>query len=226
MAVPNPATDPLWAYNTLAWTNQNDGSAGTLTKNVEGAALTGAAMTNNSFLSEPEALSGFIARSLDPAVNSVSGNTGTALSANTTTYVAAIQVVDPALTSKVVISAKYTTTADTFAFGLYNFAGAQIATVTGVACTTSFAPVVGTWSTATVLSPGTYYIALTPSSTHTTLQTTTLTVENALLPQATTFAANVLNWRFFSATVTAGTVPSSLSGTVAGTTTGWFAGLA
>jgi hypothetical protein len=219
MAAPSPATDPLWAYDTPGWTNQGN------TGDTIGTQLTGAPFSANAFLGEPEALSGYIARSIDPALNSVSGTTGTAISANTTGYFAALEVMNPALTKKIVVSTKYTTSADTLSMALYNFAGVQVATITGVAQTTSFAPVIGTWSTAATLGPGTYYVGLCASSTHTTLQTTTLTVEQSLLAQATTFAANVLNWRFFTATITANTLPTTLSGTIVGGTVGWFAGL-
>lgn len=215
-----PTTDPNWAWDTPGWTNQGN------TSDVEGAQLSGATLTNNAYLSEPEALSGFIARSMDPALNSLTSS-NYSLAATTTAAWAAIQVLDPCVTSKVTIFAKYSATSATAGLGLYNFNGTLIASCTSASLGASNAVVTTSWSTAAVLAPGPYYIGVVTKtgSGFVSLAATTLTVENALLAQATTFAANVLNWRFFSATVTANTLPATLSGTIAGTTNGWFVGL-
>lgn len=216
-----PTADPNWAWDIPGWTNQGN------TGDTEGSQLGGAQLSNNAFLSEPEALSGFIARSMDPAINSVTAGTPYSLGATTLAAFAAVQVLDPVVTSKVTIFAKYSATSATAGIGLYNFAGTQIASCTSAGLTSSNAAYTTSWGTAAVLSPGTYYIGVVThsGSGFVDFAATTLTVENALLAQATTFAANVLNWRFFSATVTANTLPATISGTIASTTYGWFVGL-
>lgn len=220
MAAPTPATDPNFAWDTQGWTNQGN------TGDVEGTNLYPASLGANQYLVEPEALSGFIARSMDPALNSVASGTYNLL-ATTTAAFAAVQVLEPAITSKVTIFAKYSATSAVAGLGLYNFAGTQLTTCNSSALTASNAAYVTSWATPQVLAPGIYYVG---GVTHSgagflDFQATALTVENSLLAQATTFAANVLNWRFFSATVTANTLPATISGTIAGTAGGWFVGL-
>lgn len=223
-----PTVDPNWAWNVPGWNVQGGTAASPTTGpgDTEGQNLTGAQLSNNAFLSEPEALSGYIARSMDPALNSLT-SAFYSLAATTTAAFAAVQVLDPVVTSKVTIFAKYSTTSAVAGVGLYNFAGTQIATCNSAALGASAGVITTSWSTAAVLSPGTYYIGVVThsGSGFVDFAATALTVENALLGQATTFAANVLNWRFFSATVTANTLPATISGTIAGTTNGWFVGL-
>jgi hypothetical protein len=136
-------------------------------------------------------------------------------------------VLDPAVTSKVTIYAKYSATSATAGISLYNFQGAQVASCTSGALAASAGAITTSWSTATVLAPGVYYVGVVTKtgSGFVDFSATTLTVEQNLLAQATTFAASVLNWRFFTATVTANTLPTTLSGTIAGASNGWFVGL-
>lgn len=225
MTVVLNTNDPLYAYNTPGYTAVNEGNS-TTQYNTEGAQLTGlATMSNNAFLSEPESLSQFQARSMDPAVNSIASQT--AATSGTSELFAAVEVLNPFYTQKVTIFAKYSTTSAVAGIGLYNFAGTLLTSVNSGALTASYAATVTSWTTPVVVTPGTYYVGIVTHSGSgvVDLQGTTLTVENALLAQATTFAANVLNWRFFSATVSANTLASPISGTIAGATNGWFVGL-
>lgn len=217
--------DPLYAYNTPGYTNQNQGGSGYAALNIEGNVNTGVILPNNSYIGEPEALSGFAGRTIDPiAISNGAGGAGTAL-ANTVAYFAAVEVLNPVTTTKVVVVLKETTSGAVTNLGLYNFAGTRLTTSTVTPSTTAFAPYTGTWAAAQTLAPGTYYIGLSAAATNNTMATVTLTVEQSTLAQATTFAANVLNWRFFQATVVGGALPSPISGTIAGSTVGWFAGI-
>jgi hypothetical protein len=217
MAAPSPATDPIWAYNTPGWTNQGN------TGDVEGAQLTGTTFSANAFLSEPEGLSGYIARSIDPTVASL-GTTGQAMT-DTIAWFAAVEVLAPAQTKKLYLAVKYASAAEAIDCGLYNFAGVQLTTATVTPGSTTLYSASASWAAAQVLSPGTYYVGAVSTAANDTMASVTLSVEQATLPQATTFAANVLNWRFFQQTVSAGALPGSLTGSIAGSTVGWFAGL-
>ena len=217
MATPTPANDPLWAYDTPGWTNQGN------TGDTIGTQLTGTTFSVNAFLSEPEGLSGYIARSIDPTVASL-GTTGTAMS-STTAYFTAIELLAPAQTKKLYLAVKYASAAEAIDCGLYNFAGTQLTTATVTPGSTTLYNASASWAASQVLAPGTYYVGAVATAANDTMASVTLSVEQALLAQATTFAANVLNWRFFQQTVSAGTLPGSLTGTIAGSTVGWFAGL-
>jgi hypothetical protein len=216
-----PSTDPNWAYDTPGWTNQGN------TGDVEGSQLAGASFAGNAFLGEPEALSGYIARSIDPSVlSTVASNFLVMGTSSTTAYFAAVDVIAPAKTSAVVIYAKSVSSSTSANVGLYNSAGVQLTTA-APALTTSVAAVKTSWSAAQILAPGTYYVGVTTSAAvGVDLCGTSLTVEQALLPEATTFAAGVLNFRFFNVgSLTANSLPSPISGTISAGTYGFFVGL-
>lgn len=90
-----PTTDPNWAWDTVGWTNQ-----GNLGGDVEGQSLS--APGQGSMLVEPAALSGFIARSLDPDVTSV-GTSATLTFTTTVPVLFAVQVLEPVISTGVVV---------------------------------------------------------------------------------------------------------------------------
>jgi hypothetical protein len=156
MAAPSPTTDPLWAYDTPAWTSQGN------TGDTIGANL--GAPGQGSMLIEPAALSGFIGRSLDPDVTSA-GGAGAALTfATGVAQLAAIQVMDPAVTTKVLLNSNTPPVTPTYsAIGLYNATTGQQVAVTSTT-STNFNGAAGArsinWTASTVVSSGYYWIMI------------------------------------------------------------------
>lgn len=222
--------DPLYAYNTAGFTNQNDGVVGSLAANVEGAVGTVAAglLGNNQYIGEPEALSGYVARSMDPAVNSAQNSTKATFT-NQVLYLTALEVLDPAQTSKFVVSVGTVGGTSTTLFGLYNSVGAQVAasaSVSNIAAST----ISRNWTASAVLYPGTYWFGWlnTAAASGAVPFATAQTSEQTLL-SGTTFPGTTFRWISTGSSVAA--LPTSLTtgftgaGTVASFTTSWFAGI-
>lgn len=218
-----PTVDPNWAWNTPAWTNQGN------TGDTEGTNLNPALLGSNTYLTEPEALSGYVARSMDPAVNSAQNTTKATLT-NAVLYLAAMEVLAPAVTSKFVVSVGTVGGTSSTLFGLYTGVGTLIAADTAVANIPATS-ISRTWTTAVALAPGLYYFAWlnTAAASGAVPFGTSQTSEQSLLA-GTTFPGT--NFRFFSTGSALAALPASLStgftgaGTVASFTTSWFAGIA
>lgn len=218
-----PTTDPNWAWDTPGWTNQSN------TGDTEGTNNAPASLGSNTYLTEPEALSGFVARSMDPAVNSAQSSTKATFT-NQVIYVAAMEVLAPAVTSKFVVSVGTIGGTSTSYFGLYSAVGTQMATiavVNNIPATT----ISRSWTTAAVLAPGTYYFAwLNATAASGAVPYATAQTSEQTLLSGTTFPGST--FRFFSTGSGASTLPASLAtgftgaGTCASFTSSWFAGIA
>jgi hypothetical protein len=89
-----PTVDPNWAWDTPGWTNQGN------TSDTEGVQLAGQSNLGASVLIEPAALSGFLARTIDPDLSAVGAFALTA-SSTTSMYGALMQTYDPIITKNV-----------------------------------------------------------------------------------------------------------------------------
>lgn len=153
MPAPNPATDPLWAYNTLGWTNQGN------TGDIPTPGATG--IQGNQVLVEPASLSQYITRSLDPDIS----QTGSGITeSNSLMNCHLVEVLGPALTSKVSFNVQ---TADVTAptkkwWALVSWPSGIVVAVT--ANSTAVYGATGTttvsWTSPTVVASGLYYIVL------------------------------------------------------------------
>jgi hypothetical protein len=174
MATESPTTDPLWAYNVPGWTSQGN------TGDTIGANMAGPG--GGSMLIEPAALSGYLGRTLDPDVTAANGSAGTVTFATGTAIMAAMQIMEPALTSKVVLVGKAVGTSTHAYAGLYNATSGQLVAQTADRLATGFgATSVATaisWTTPTVISSGYYWLLLfIVTGTTTTLVGLTLSSE-------------------------------------------------
>jgi hypothetical protein len=221
-----PTLDPNWAWDTQGWTNQ-----GNLGGDVEGQNLNPSLLSANTYLTEPESLSGYVGRSMDPAVNSAGAANKQTPSVGVL-YLAAMEILAPAVTSKYVVSVATagTTTSSVFQ-GLYNNQGALVASNTAVG-TIAATTISRTWTTPAVLSPGLYYGAwLTGVAGAQAAQFygTAISAEQSLL-SGTTWPGTT--FRFLSTGSSLAALPASLatgftgSGTVASYGFAWFFGIA
>jgi hypothetical protein len=147
-----PTVDPNWAWDTPGWTNQGN------TQDVEGQNL--GAPGQGSMLIEPAALSGYVSRTLDPDVSSV--GTGSAFAfATGVANMAALQVLEPVTTSKVVFNIATAAATPTYScVGLYNAVSGSLVAQTSTT-SSNFTGTGGktlSWATATAISPGYYWV--------------------------------------------------------------------
>lgn len=184
MATPSPSNDPLWAYDTPGWTSQAN------TGDTIGANLPG--VSTAALLAEPAALSGYIARAIDPDTTSA-GGTGTTLSmTGGTAYLFAMQVVEPSYTTKVIVGGKTAGTSTHGWAALFNaYTGTQIA-ITADLTTTQFgtSTTAFNWASGAVIAPGYYYVMLlSVNSVAATLTAFTLSKEAQMLLTSTSCVA-------------------------------------
>lgn len=147
MAAPNPVTDPLYAYDTFGWTNQQTGD-------VPNVAQLGSA----SLLGPNEAIvQNYIAETLDPqsvthaAANIVSG----------TIYGAKLVLAAPAYVTNASIWSVAAGTATKLFTGIYNVNGALMSSSADVhAGLGTQVLVTGAQTAPVALSAGIYYVAL------------------------------------------------------------------
>lgn len=222
-----PTTDPNWAWDTPGWTNQ-----GNLGGDVEGQNLSPALLATNSFLNEPEGLSGFVSRSIDPAVNSaVVKGTGVATFTTAVLYLAAMEVLAPAVTKQVVVSVGTVGGTSTTLLGLYNSTGSLVASTVSIP-TIPATTIARSWVTPAVLAPGIYYGAwLNMTAASGAVPFANATSTEQLMLAGTTFPGTT--FRFFSTGTGLTTVLPPLlasgftgAGTVAATNFAWFMGIA
>jgi hypothetical protein len=222
-----PTTDPNWAWDTPGWTNQGN------TQDVEGQNLS--APGQGSMLIEPAALSGYIARTMDPDVTTIGGTGTNSTSTSQTCYLAAVQVLEPVTTGHI---AYYQTVAGVtsphFYMALYSATtGVQVAVTAdqGAGAATTFEKVA--WTTAVALSPGYYWVLrLSNATTTQKVAAYTLSAESQGLLSGT----SVLNYtvgtslRFAiggTGLTSLATPPAVLTSSmvVSADTQSWFAGL-
>lgn len=151
MAAPSPATDPLWAYDTPGWTNQN------ATGDIEGNNLTPVSF---EYLAEPAAASWYLARTMDPDLSAAAG---TVTPSNAALNCLLVWVPAPCLTHGAIFNP--TTTGVTISWNWCALVNAVNGVVMAVSAEQSAAPTSGTvyeytWSAATIIAPGFYYITL------------------------------------------------------------------
>jgi hypothetical protein len=220
-----PTVDPNWAWDTPAWTSQAN-TGDTIGTNLGSPG-------QGSMLVEPAALSGYIARTLDPDVSTTGAATFTFTSG--TVYLSAFQVMDPATTTKCVVAGKAVGTSAHAYAGLYNaVTGAQLAVTADL---TNFGTTAAShaWATAATLSPGYYWGAvMIVTGTTTTLTGVSFGAVNEAQLQLTGTAAIpfVLGTSLRFATGGTGltgltTLPTALaaSNVVSANNTGYFFGI-
>lgn len=154
-----PTTDPNWGWNTIGWTNQ-----GNLGGDVEGQSLS--APGQGSMLIEPAALSGYIARTLDPDVTSAGvGAITTATFVSGTPLLYALQVMEPAATTGVVVAGNTAGPPTHSIAALYNASSGALVVTTGDLLTAGFGTTTAkiAWTAATALAPGYYWVLLAES---------------------------------------------------------------
>lgn len=168
-----PTVDPNWAWNTPAWNSQTN-TGDTIGTNL-------GAPGQGSMLVEPAALSGYIARTLDPDVSAAGASSTLTLTSNTA-YLFNLQVMDPVSTTGVVISGKNAGTTTHAVAVLYNaVTGTQVAvTADLVAAAFGTAAAKIPWAAVTPIASGYYTVLLVAtSSVSPTLNAIPLTISEA-----------------------------------------------
>ena len=171
-----PTTDPNWAWDTPGWTNQGN------TSDVEGAQLS--APGQGSMLVEPAALSGYIARSMDPDVTSGGGTSTTTLFVTGTPFLFSMQVMDPVVTTGVAVAGAAAGPPTHSIAALYSASSGQLVANTADLGASGFGTAAAKipWAATTALSAGYYWVLLVESSgTMGTLTSFTLAAESQLL---------------------------------------------
>jgi hypothetical protein len=220
-----PTVDPNWAWDVPGWTNQGN------TGDTIGAQLGGnPAISGNAFLGEPEGLSAYIARSMDPTVLSAAKSAGTLVTG--TLYLAAMQVLEPVVSSKVVVSCATIGGTSTTYLGLYSLAGALVATTASIA-NIAASTISRNWVTSVALAPGVYYGAwLNTVAASGAVPNTNPQIAEQILLSGTTFPGTTLRYFSTGTGMTSGSLPVSLTtgftgaGTVASYANNWFIGIA
>jgi hypothetical protein len=226
-----PTVDPNWAYNTPAWSSQAN------TGDVEG---TGIVQGTISELVEPAALSGYITRTMDPDVSSAGVQTGSVGTVSGTAYLAAVQILQPAVSTKVNINVKTIPVTPTYsAIALFSSVTGQRLAITSTTSTNfnttgGVAGGVLNWTTPAVLSSGYYWaVLLSIAATGVILQGFPLAGES----QALLTGTGVLNYtvgsslRFATGSTNLtglAAMPTALTAAmvVSATASSWFAGIA
>jgi hypothetical protein len=224
-----PTVDPNWAWDVPGWNSQTN------TGDTIGANLGSPGQA--SMLVEPAAWSGYITRTIDPDVTAAAGAAGTFTPATGVVSMAIMQVMDPAVTTKVTILGKAVGTATHAYVGLYNAVSGQQVAITADQGASAF----GTgsaanslsWTVATPLASGYYWAALLfVTGTTTTLVGVSMSPESYKLGTGT--AAMPYGVGTTPRFVTGGTgltalttLPAALTASmvVSNSTTGYFVGL-
>lgn len=141
MAAPNPVTDPLYAYDTFGWTNQQNGDIPT---------VGGSQGVVAPYDAE---LSGFLASTMDSGVVT----TDALLPATNVFYGSLIYIGGPSRSTKFFSSPSTVGTATHAYVALLSATGT---TVAASADLTALASGAGSWATAPLLTAGYYYLGV------------------------------------------------------------------
>lgn len=232
-----PTVDPNWAWDIPGWTSQGGTAASPTTGPGDTIGQNLSSPGQGSMLIEPAALSGYITRTIDPDVTAASGAAGTFTPATGVVSMAAMQVMDPVVTTKVTVLGKAVGTAAHAYVGLYNAVSGQLVASTADQGASAF----GTgsaansisWVTPTALSSGLYWAALLfVTGTTTTLVGIVMSPESYKLGSSTAALPFTIGATPRFATGGTGltgltTLPTALttSMVISNSTTGYFVGL-
>jgi len=159
MPAPSPATDPLWAYNTLGWTNQGN----------TGDIPTGGT-TSFDYIQEPASLSYFLARTLDPDLSVAAGYT---IGSSNTFYGGLVWFPGPTLVTSLVFDITTVGGTPTISYAtIWNPTQNNAVLAVSANSTSALASGMNTvnFTAKTVIPSGVYYVGMSLSQpTHTTV---------------------------------------------------------